>query len=514
MKLRDYKHVLILIILMGVVIRSYLLLSWGPVFIDTDGVYYSRLGKNLVEYGSYQYGEDYNQGIIFPPLYPALIGLMNLLVGDLMLSGRIISFLAGVAAIPVFFLLGREVNGVESGLFSAFAYAVYPFIFRMSARVMSDSLFFFLFFSSVYVFILSSRRKDFYYTLLFGVSVSLAYLVRLEGVLLLSLPLFFAVDSEYRRTAYARKLVSVILVFALLSSPYVLFLWGSTGSFKLSGKSMFNMIIGEHVLGRDYEGIVGSLNQDRSLLNMYDSNSRDSVMGHVLNDPRSFTRKYASNFSRELLYIFLLLMPLYPLIIHDYFSKTPSNNYRRIFLILTGMLLVSYPVFLVQMRHVYTQVLCIILYLSANFVTLPDSVRRIFPPLAAYAKPVIILLLLSSCLSDAMVSMPYYPEEQVKAGLFLKSRSTGYESFNVMARKAFISYYSGSRITNFPYASVSDVLYFARKHGVDYLVVDERYMGSWSNYAELRDMGGHSSEVELVYNDSTIKDIRIYSLKD
>jgi hypothetical protein len=106
------------------------------------------------------------------------------------------------------------------------------------------------------------------------------------------------------------------------------------------------------------------------------------------------------------------------------------------------------------------------------------------------------------------------PEEHKRAGYFLKEKlSPNYESLNIMSKEPYVSFYSGSRYTMMPYANITDVINFAKLYGVDYIVVDERALSGWDFYNELLQMDKHSADVELYYEDTSEKLIKLFKIR-
>ena len=93
-----------IILLLSLAIRIYLFVNEAFIGTGADGIGYARLGKNLIEKGEYSYGKDYNYGILLPYGYPLFIGLTNLFVRDLFISGKLISLLASLVTIFLFYL--------------------------------------------------------------------------------------------------------------------------------------------------------------------------------------------------------------------------------------------------------------------------------------------------------------------------------------------------------------------------------------------------------------------------
>ena len=76
-----------------------------------------------------------------------------------------------------------------------------------------------------------------------------------------------------------------------------------------------------------------------------------------------------------------------------------------------------------------------------------------------------------------------------------------------------VSFYSDARFTMIPYANSKDVVDFARLYDVDFIVVDERFLSQWDFYDELLHMDKHFDDVELVYEDVTGKEIKLFEIR-
>ncbi len=102
MKIKKEHLILMAIFLVGLILR--ILFLRNEVFIGNNPVFLTRLGKNLIETGSYVFGENFNMGVYFPPVYPLFVGLINLFVDDLFLSGKLISLISSVITIFLFYM--------------------------------------------------------------------------------------------------------------------------------------------------------------------------------------------------------------------------------------------------------------------------------------------------------------------------------------------------------------------------------------------------------------------------
>ena len=128
---------------------------------------------------------------------------------------------------------------------------------------------------------------------------------------------------------------------------------------------------------------------------------------------------------------------------------------------------------------------------------------------------IIFLLVLSSLvyLKYSNFENTSKPIEHEKAGHFLmETVIPGYEELNIMGRKPYVNFYTDSKFTMIPYAPAADVLYFAKLHKVDYIVVDDRSLGKWDFYDELIGMHELSVDVSLVYEDDSEYPIRLFKI--
>jgi hypothetical protein len=82
-----------------------------------------------------------------------------------------------------------------------------------------------------------------------------------------------------------------------------------------------------------------------------------------------------------------------------------------------------------------------------------------------------------------------------------------------MGRKPYVSFYSGSRFTMIPYSNAADVIHFAKTYDVDYIVVDERSLAQWDYYHELLELQKFSDDIEIFYEDSFEKTIKLFKIK-
>ena len=525
MKVKKEHLILILILLIGTALRVFL--SREITFIGVDAVSYTRLGKNLIEKGAYIFGEDYNRGIFFPPGYPLVIGVLNLFINDLFLSGEIISVISSLVAIFLLYLIGKEIYNEEAGLFAAFSFALYPSLLSTSILVSSEALFICFMALSIYLTFILIKKNSLFYFILLGVSIGMAYLTRSEGLLLLALPFLHVLSSGMRENKqYLIKVSVALIVFALIASPYILFLKNATGKFNLSGKNSYLSYLMQNGVtgpGFEFDKVRFILNDEKNKIKSYDEAYKTSGTMDLIREPADFIKRYVKNAIAEAKVLLILLVPILLPVIFAFFDKDLFRRKELIFIIFPLVFLLIYPLYFIDERQVLLALLPIILFSSIGFANSSPAVsfllnyyqleKNIITSFfeKSIKTVIVLILLLRVFVFSYDIDVPY---EYIKAGYFLKNNVTSeYEKLNIMERVPWVSFYSDSRFTSIPYASPSDIINFARLYKVDYIVIGERTLNGWENYNELINMDKYSGDVELVYKDDSVKAIKLLKVK-
>ncbi len=536
------EHVLLAFILIGGIIVRIIKFN-DPAFV-LDTVAFSRLGKNLVEYGRYNFGENYNMGVFFPPGYPLFIGLLNLIVRDLFVSAKLISFISSAITIILSYLVGKELYNKESGLFAAFVYALYPVILIVSVDAYSDALFFCFLLLSIYLFQISLKKDNYFMSALIGISVAATYLTRPEGQFLLLLPLLqiFGVFSNklFFNKKYLLKVAFVFLIFGITISPYMLFLKNYTGKFSPTGKANISILLGELSEDKEYHEVVNApdnlydraafaLTDDKSELKGWNKKENLSLKDYIFKDPVAFAKRYQKNVLREVKTLNKLLIPIILPLFFAFFKRDLlKNRIRLIFIIFPLLFFLMYPMFIIIEKQTLLIVVFLIYFSSGGFSNSQQAVsdlisyyglkkNKFLHLVERNIKYLIVIILILSSLSYMKYSSfdkVAKPVEHEKAGLYLKKNvHAAYEELNVMSAKPYVNYYSDARFTMLPYANSADMIHFAKLYNVDYLVIDKRFLSKWDFYNELIEMDKHSNDVELFYEDNFGELIRVFRIK-
>ncbi len=205
-----------------------LLTLWNSSAIEMDGIYYAQMGE-LFSQGAFR---EALKGV-FPPFYPALIGLFRLFVPDLELAGRLVSLFAGFGLIGVSYLFFRELVDRRKALWGSFFVAIHPYLIACSGLVLTESVAALLFTCVVFFFYLGWTRTRGWEIALSGLLLSFTYLTRPEYVIY-AVPLLVILVAQKR---YSHGLL-FLLAFSFLVMCYVGYMRMETGMIVVSKKAL------------------------------------------------------------------------------------------------------------------------------------------------------------------------------------------------------------------------------------------------------------------------------------
>lgn len=159
----------------------------------------------------------------FPPLFPAVVSVVDRLGGDSVRSQRLFTAVLGTATVALVGLAGRRVRGPAVGLVAAGLAAVYPMLFQADGALVAESLYAAIvagFLLAVYRAIDEPSAPNW---VVAGVLVGLAGLTRTEGILLLPVVLVPEALRWSKPAAKARAVavgLTAVAVFVVVA-PWI-----------------------------------------------------------------------------------------------------------------------------------------------------------------------------------------------------------------------------------------------------------------------------------------------------
>ena len=485
-----------------------------------DGVYYATLGKNLVS-------GNFSEGLstFYPPLYPLLTGLSSLIFRDAEVGGKVVSAMAGGLLVVPVYLLMRILYGRGTASVGAFLIAINPTLNYYSTLLLTESTYTLLFMTAVLMGLkaLSGVSATFILT---GLVLGACYLVRPEaiGYLCLMLILAFVDGFSLKRLPLRRVLFNVAGLaagFALLASPYILFLRQRTGRWTISDKLHVLTDSGES-LERKWFGLAAGRRTtlaDRLYAGIYEDDGRATEEGPITSSPRDLGRVIGQSIEAlkwEISYLIHHMIPPHLMVLVGlglFKTEWSQEIYLLLFFVAT---LIGYALLpgAVEDRLLLPLLPLLLCWAARGFEEVRGWLTRLlerinsraFSPEALQAAGMAALLLsLLPWMAYVLIRGQLNQlVEHKQAGAWIREHSD--TSALVMATNPYAAFYAGRKSLYLPAEEYSTVIAHATQLRVDYLVIDEGTIsrGHWGNneFSHLRfllDEQSPHSELKLVY---------------
>lgn len=515
------------IALMALVVRVALVL-WADRTIRWDEPDYLTLARNLATGRGFTVA-GYPE-LHYAPLFPLVTGLFYRLLGNLEAASDAVYVLTGAAVILPFYALVRRLFGARWALPASLLLALCP---ALNASVlywgtMTEPLYLLCVFAGFWFLLVGAEDRSVRYGVAAGASFALAYLTRPEGILYAGLgavvlvigilvwrrpqPSKFwqelggrtasrllAVISPRRwlRTGKAWLVLAGYLLAAfLVALPYLRYVHDQTGQWMVSGKLGVTYDIGRAVLARDpaeYDRVTASL----------DSTGREIIWY----SPERFQRDLAAELTASPVQALRRVWANFRLLLDAWFDITVFPTLLLVFVGLAWFaqpwhrrravtelywaaawipLFVAFLPFHVEIRFFAPALPIALAWVGRGALTMGDwsaataqtllGNRR----LAAWLRKALVVLptlLVALAFVGLSVLVVRQGERDTdfghrEAGLWLKAHAP--RGSVVMARDLAIALYAELDWVPSPRAEMPQFLEYARAHGVDYVVVDER----------------------------------------
>ncbi len=500
-----------------------------------DGVAMAISGKNLFSGAGFSF-----QGkpeTIHAPLFPILIGAAWKVLGNLELAGQLASVLAGALLVFPVFTFARELYGLPTGLIAAALTAVFPVFVYASTEIRLTSLYALLTLAMAWLMYRHARRPGFAAGLATGAAGALCYLARPEAILFLPLagllPFLRRTSREGNPAEHSRVggasrpdpdrqasrrdaaltgkepmsenarrwsgrmllyLAGITLGFAILSSPYWVFLKRHLGHWTLNGRGPFTFVgyfrddwdrayfdlytypDRARREWRDGGGMTGFLraNFGKSLRRLADNTSSLMILGSSSQVAKLGLPPAAVNAA---------VIALFALALGGGARQILRRRwlFRDTALLLFTATVIPYLLLTWQdLRYFYPYFPILIILLAegcrrwaARFGKGPSPAAPGRRALAGAPAFLLVLTLLGGSFLIIPRKIRTVPYEYKILGLWMRDRLDGIGRETVMSRKMAVPFYAGASHALIHPGSYAEVVGFAREIGARYLVVDD-----------------------------------------
>ncbi len=457
-------------------------------FIGDDGAYYARVAASLFAGGgiSANPGQPY---LIHPPFFPFLIGLVNLPVKNLELSGHLVALLAFTLTVVPLFFLAREIYSPRIAHWTSILYATNGFLLIHSNDVMTESLFVLLMVSLIYVIhqTVQGKYKRGWSEILTGALTGMAYLTRPEGALLfiVSILAVFSLSSA----SFVFKIRFLLLslpVFLIFFLPYAHFLHRNSGQFQLSRGVTEIFIKRQLEISPSYQllearKIHQGLTSDKTRFKIDELAEKFNLIDYLSKDSFALIRSAPGSLIWRVLelnrYLFggLGFFLIGASWLGAPWSPQRTKSELLLFLFLSTFLFKLLGQFLPRYFFHYFPIL--LLWMGNGIDVFKNWVRESFElslktSTRAALGICLFLALLSFFYVKRVAGGSYLPVEYKELGLWMKKHIPQTDRETVASRQPAVSFYSGAGILKLPYVDkFEDLLTFMAHQNARYFAV-------------------------------------------
>jgi Dolichyl-phosphate-mannose-protein mannosyltransferase len=437
------------------------------------------------------------------PLYPFLIGVVSLFTDSLVLPSIIISIAAGSLAAPLTFYLVKQSYGRREATIAAVISIVFPHLINSTFSLGTENIYLVWLIGALIICWKALVKNSARSFLLTGVLLGLAYLTRPEAIGYLGFFAAAAVINNLRsRNTFARnsavQIAALIIGFALLAAPYIVYLKSATGTWTISGKAATNIAAGA-LQENDSQNLNGSFQIETGKV------LTRTIALSLIEIQKSF------NYLLPTLLLIFVAVGLF----RERWSK--ERFWRETFLIIFCILTVfCYALTVVQDRYFYILLPVFFGWIARGIVQLELWLRQSMKTWTANkfyyrptARPFAVLCLIFIYLYVLPVSFFMRTKEKAwqttayeerDAGTWLKEN--GKRSpliYSISQRPIF---YAEGRQLRLTTADSGEILRQIKENKVDYIVANERSVNGNPFLKNFDEMLRNAPEFEQIYEKS------------
>jgi 4-amino-4-deoxy-L-arabinose transferase-like glycosyltransferase len=170
----------------------------------------------------------YREGLqAYPmPIYPFLISLAYKIIGNWVISGRLISYFSVILTVIPIYLISKNLFNSRSAFLAGLSFSLMPSALLHSTTVMRDPPFCLCFVWSVYFAQKVTESKKFFHLICLAMFAWISTLFRIEGGIIF--PVFFAficvliIFQKKDRTTYRRVAVCWVFIVMIILGPIII----------------------------------------------------------------------------------------------------------------------------------------------------------------------------------------------------------------------------------------------------------------------------------------------------
>ena len=498
--MKDYRTPLILS-LAGLIVRLfYYFLYAKDEVIGKDASTYIKLARHLAE-GDFAAGFD----TFWTPFYPFLLAGIGVFTNSLLLPTIIISIATGTLAVTATYYLVKQSYGQREAIIAAVIAIFYPHLLTATFTYGTENIYLLLLIFALITGWNGLTKNPLINFFVTGVLIGCAYLTRPEafGYLLFFIPIIFLKNLK-EQGLFARnsvKNVAVLMLgFALLATPYLIYIHSATGTWSISPKFK------AHIGGTQFSG----LKFDKNFNPLENPQARPTgnpviVLIKATLGNLQITHKALPTFFPPFLLIFVGL--------GLFRVRWNGSRFRREMYLLyfCSLTTICYLLTIIEVRYFYVLLPILFGWIACGIIALEDwlrdslqnsAFRKIFANKHIFSVlcltfMVIYTLPLNSFMRSNDGAWQFSQYELRNAGLWLKENAK--KSPVVMSTDFRPPFYAEGKFVPLYSDNINEVLAEAAEKQVDFLVIDERNIKEIPQLSNLLNEPQNSPQLEAVY---------------
>jgi 4-amino-4-deoxy-L-arabinose transferase-like glycosyltransferase len=543
--------VLCLIVAASFALRLAAMIHWGTGAIESEGAEYARIAENLRKGVGYVGIVTPGPELMFPPLFPALIYVFSFVTGSYAAAGRLVSLVLGtLLPLPVYGIASRLFSN-RVGIVAAGLVTLHPLFINLSFTVLTEGPYAILLLSAIYVVLRALYSPSLLMWSLVGAAFGVTYLLRPEAAAPLAIAVILELTAaEEKPFIRCQRAIVALVVFLIVASPEVIFIYRTTGKLRLETKSAITTPLAVLVLRKEASleaaggpagpqggealkwasaAIDGDLRRIGIWLRpevevMRDKVTREDFVRLVAKAIRQNTPTLLDSISSRWMGApFLTALALLGAVRRPWPRRTALGHLYFILVPVTAIL-ASFVVLWIFPRYYFVLVPFLLIWAANGLIETWQWTKASITALHCHGlSPTVAAYVVSGSLALAVILYPLHAIRSLyeftegstasraaeDAGLWIKQQQTG--SVTIMDRSTPLAFHADAQFVYFPYCSGDLALRFLDAAKVDYVVL--RRQEKFTNYYE--DWLAHgipNSRAQLVYVSSgaAANDIIVY----
>lgn len=493
----------ILLLLLYVIIGlTFNLLIPKTNYILVNGEYnYALPGKNLVSGNGYTlFGRPQ---LTFSPFFPVLVGFTYKIVGNLELAGRMVSTIAFLLSIILFFKLADFLYGKLTAHLATILFLSDRLVLEYSGTILTHSVDALLVIMIIYLVALIIKEDRFSYKnfVFLGVLFAASILNRPENIIIalaVAICLFICLKGWELKNSL--KFICLIGTTIVLLYPYANFLHKHTGKWLLTTK-LNRLAHFESEISEDPELVAQKRARGRVVFDYFHFDAFKYIREHK----SDLIKRYSVGIKKCFNKLYHILYPhqwgiAWVLVIFGFFRKGWNKEKIKIEILLISCLslliihplgnvreryfIYCLPIFLLWMARGLENVYLFIIARLSNFLS-----RKLIKTTGAVIISSYLLLIFIPKFANPALSYAYEKGpwlDYKKMGLWMKENIKDIDSKKIASRNPVVQFYLGAEsIPLFVRLPFQEAVNYLRDRNTDYVIVDERENEGDSSFAFL-----------------------------